>query len=116
MRRRGPTRAQPLSLSDIERYISELAELCDWRHHRAAPSALTAAGYADGFPSDVLVREGRLIFITIAAPGGLLIPPASAWARELEAVWAVEMLVLGRSDLRPLGRALQPPRKARGPR
>lgn len=115
MPKRGSAARQPRHLGDIERYISELAELWDWRHHKARQSH-TPAGYADGFPADVVLRQGRLIFITVAAPSRVLIPPAAAWIRELESVVAVEVLVIQRNDLRFLTRALQPPGKTDGRR
>jgi len=61
----------------------------------------------------VLLREGRLIFLAIATPRGLLTPPTAAWAKELEQVVAVEIFVIQRDELRPLARALQTPEGAR---
>jgi hypothetical protein len=111
----SPRRSQshrPPGRTEIERYIAELAELWGWRHHRTCPS-LTLAGYADGFPGDVLLREGKLIFLVIATPRGSLTPPIAAWAKELEQVVAVEIFVIQRDDLRPLARALRTPEGGR---
>jgi hypothetical protein len=107
MRTADPTRPNP-PLGEVERYIAALAQLWGWRHHRTPAPSLTPEGYADGFPGEVLLRGGRLLFVTIAAPGGVLIPPAAAWAGGLEAASNIEALVLRREDLHPVRRALRP--------
>lgn len=89
-----------------DRHIAELAELYGWRHHHAPPS-LTAEGYTDGFPSHVLLRAGRLVFVAIAGPTGKLVRPEDAWAQELLEVTAVEMCVVPRGELRPLSHLLR---------
>lgn len=95
----------PSARTLTDRHIAELAELYGWRHHHGTPS-LTAAGYADGFPPHVLWREGRLVFITIAAPG--LTGPAAAWASGLAEVRSVGIHVVARGDLRALTGLLRP--------
>ena len=104
------------SRAEIERQIGDLAVAFGWRYHQARCLGLTRAGYADGFPGHVLLRDGRLVFITIAGSAGALIPPEAAWAKELGAVVTVEMHVVQRDDLRALTRVLRPQAKERRPR
>jgi hypothetical protein len=109
MPRRPPTRPE------VERYIRDLAELHGWRHHHARFAGLTRDGYADGFPPEVLLRDGRLLFITIAGAGGALAMPEMRWTQELDAARIVEMHLVQRGDLSSLARALAAPAEAHGP-
>jgi hypothetical protein len=109
MPRRPPTRPE------VERHIRDLAELHGWRHHHARFAGLTRDGYADGFPPDVALRDGRLLFIAICGARGALTMPEMRWAQELEAVQAFEMHVVQRGDLSSLSRSLAAPSEARVP-
>lgn len=106
--------ARTATRSDVDRHISELALASGWRHHRARCVGRTRDGYADGFPLDVLVRAGRLVFIV----AGSLTPAEHAWATELADVTTVEVFTVDRADLGPLGRMLasadEPNHRARG--
>jgi hypothetical protein len=99
-----PTR-QP-TRTEIERHISDLAEIYGWRHHHTRCSGLTRNGYADGFPSDVLIRDGRLAFITLTETKASLTPPEMRWAHDLSTAPVVEMHVVGRRDLKALTHVL----------
>jgi hypothetical protein len=99
-----PTR--PPTRNEIERHISDLAETYGWRHHHTRCSGLTREGYADGFPSDVLIRDGRLAFIAITDSKALLTPPEARWAHDLSRAPSVELHVVERRALKALTRAL----------
>ena len=96
------------SRAELERYVADLALAYGWRCHHTRCPGLTHDGYADGFPPDVLLRDGRLVFV-VASP---LTLPEAAWARELAAVTTVEMHVIQHGDLGPLARALGPQAEA----
>jgi hypothetical protein len=103
------------SRAELERHIGDLAEAFGWRHHRARCPGLTRDGYLDGFPRDVLVRDGRLVFIAIRGAGALSRPEA-AWAAELAPVETVEMHVIERGDLPSVARMLCPTNPSTEPR
>jgi hypothetical protein len=95
---------------EVERHIADLARAYGWRHHRARCPGLTAEGYADGFPLDVLLRDGRLLFVAIR--GATLSRPQTAWLEELVSVTAIDVLVVDTADPAPLARALASGRQA----
>jgi hypothetical protein len=103
----GAHSRKPRSRSEIISYVVDLAGLYGWRHHHASPG-LTAADYSDGFPSEVLLREGRLVMVTISGLGGALTRPEEVWIKELGAARAIEVLVVPRDDLSGLARSLRP--------
>jgi hypothetical protein len=98
--------SQALPRSETERHIAELAVAFGWRHHRTRCSGLTREGFADGFPHDVLIRDGHLLFVFIARPSGALKGPEAAWAVDLEAITSAEVLIAGRDGLVPLSHRL----------
>ena len=87
--------------AELERHIRELAAAYGWRHHRARGDGLTSDGFSDGFPPEVLVRDDRLIFVTLT-PNGSLTAAERAWINDLETVSDVEVYVITRSDLSAL--------------
>lgn len=97
------------SHSEVERLIGDLALTFGWRHHHARCPGLTRGGYADGFPADVLVRDGRLLFVAIAGRRGQLIEPTRHWLEELAAVEVIDALEVNRGDLQSLWAALGGP-------
>jgi hypothetical protein len=102
-------RSRPPTPTEIERHISDLALAFGWHHHHARYAGRTRDGYADGFPSDVLLRGGRLVLITVAGTNGVLSDPELGWAEALSATPTVEMLIVDRGDLKPLTNALRAP-------
>jgi hypothetical protein len=94
------------SRAELERRVRDLAETFGWRHHRTRHPGLTRLGYPDGFPSDTLVRGGRLIFVSIAGAGGTLTPAESRWVEELRQVRSVEAHALDRDDAGSVARLL----------
>ena len=96
---------KPLSRSEIQRHLADIAGLYGWLYHRSSPS-LTLDGYADGFPAGVLVRQGRLLFVALS--GERLTPPELAWAEQLAGVSSVQLHTVRRDDLSALTEALRP--------
>lgn len=94
--------------AEIARHISDVAAAFGWRHHHSRCTGVTRDGYADGFPPDVLLRDGRLVFVAVCGRNGLLTAPQADWAAELDAVSTVEVLMVRRDGLRALARALEP--------
>lgn len=91
---------------DLEQRISDLARAAGWRHHRASRQGVTPAGYADGFPADVLLRDGTLIFVSISSGVGRLARAESDWLEALRRVDRVESLSIEVNDLPMFAQAL----------
>jgi hypothetical protein len=96
------------SRSNAERQVATCALLWDYRHHHTSP-AVTSRGVGDGFPGAVLLRENRLVFVTVASARGTVTVREQAWIDGLSvAGLRVEALIAYRDDLRPLTAALRP--------
>lgn len=82
------------------RRIAELARLRGWRHHHgtASPGALVGL-YNPGFPTEVLVRGGTLLFLTMGDPRGQLANAERWWLEDLNAVSRIEAHIIDRRDL-----------------
>lgn len=82
----------------ILRNIAELARLYGWRHHHGTPSPGALAGlYSPGFPTEVLARSDRLLFLVLGTSnGGPLGPAEQAWVDALSGASHVEVHVLDR--------------------
>ena len=63
-RPRHPSRAE------VESTVAKLALAYGWEHHHARCAGITQDGYIDGFPADVLYRDGCLLFVLTAAADG----------------------------------------------
>ena len=100
------------SRRDLERHLCELADQQRWCRHDH--SGRTGAGYADGFPHEVLVRDGRLLFVFLLSPSGGLIPPERRWLTELAGVQTVESLVFRAGDFQAVSHALRADGSPRG--
>ena len=94
------------SRSEIDLAITDAADAYGWLHHRARIRGLTRDGYPDGFPPHVLLRDGRLVLVTIAGHGRVLTANERPWVERLSASPAVEMLVIARADLGELASTL----------
>lgn len=92
-----------LHRSATEADIADLAGLFGWRHHHSTPSAIDP----DGFPSELLLRDGRLVLVTIAGSRAGVSRPEAVWISELRATRTVEALVVQRDDLCDLTRTLR---------
>ena len=98
---------QPMRTStrrDLERRLRELADEHRWRRHDH--SGRTCAGYLDGFPHEVLVRDDRLLFVFLLSAMGELIPPEQRWLADLAGVRTVESLVFRAGDFQAISHAL----------
>lgn len=104
----GPTGRRPAPRSEVERWVANRAQLWGWRHHHFPRSGVPIGEYPDGFPSEVLLRDGRLLFVTISAKHGGITPLEQAWINDLTAAEiTVETLIVRRDDLPPLTAALR---------
>lgn len=106
--------------SDIDRFIGDAADAFGWLHHRARFPGLTRDGYPDGFPQHALLRNGRLVLVTLAEHAQRLTPNERPWVEQLGTSPSVEMYVVAGSDLQALTSALQntasrPSRASRSP-
>jgi hypothetical protein len=82
-----PTRAE------CELATSELAHENGWLHHHSRYEQLPAPGRDDGFPSEVLYRASRLLFVLFA---GADEPTRRQleWANGIRGVAHVELLIV----------------------
>jgi hypothetical protein len=100
-RPRHPSRAE------VESTVAKLALAYGWEHHHARCAGITQDGYIDGFPADVLYRDGCLLFVLTAAADGDLTLPEARWATRLGAVQVVEAKVVRCVDLQALAQFLR---------
>jgi hypothetical protein len=94
------------SRREIERHLDDLARLHGWRHHRTI-GAITPEGYHDGFPGEVLIRDGHLLLLTIADEASPLTGPECEWLEELRQTRKVDVRILRPADLDSLTRELR---------
>lgn len=85
--------------SELERHIGDCAWLFGWQRHHDRLPGIARDGYPDGFPSETLIRSGRLVFITIAPASGRLTQREEVWVKALNGVLSVESHVLRTGDL-----------------
>lgn len=69
-------------------------------------------GFPDGFPSETLIRDGRLVFISLAAASGRQSQREAAWVEALGHVHAVEVHIFRPQQLRSVTRLLRGERGA----
>jgi hypothetical protein len=101
------TRRPRLSRGDLGRLIAQYARLFGWRHHHVLVAGRLEAGYPHGFPSEVLVRADRLMFVTPVHRNRQLLDEQRAWLEALGDVSRVEVLVVDPDDLDELTSRLQ---------
>ena len=96
------------SQSQLRRYVLEIAELYGWMGHDASDEALDlCTGYPDGFPTIVLLRERRLVFVVVVYRSRRLTVQQARWARALENVGSVEVHLIGPDDERGIAPILR---------
>ena len=88
--------------------------LFGWRHHHASREGITPDGYADGFPTEVLLRDGTLVFLPIAGARGALTPAQTHWVEDLRAVRNVDVHIADRGAPDAIVRALRPTGESEG--
>jgi hypothetical protein len=96
-------RTRQLSRDELSRHIGDLADALGWRHHQSWSPGLTTLGYADGFPTHVLLRGPRLLVVTVLSENASMTSNEAAWHNELRGV--AEVLIV-RGDLEALGKTL----------
>ena len=96
------------SRSELQQHIAQAAELFGWHLHRSRRPALAADGYPDGFPNEVLIRDGRLVFIALASRSGRLSRRETRWLDELGSARSVETHVFRPQELAQVSAALRP--------
>jgi len=96
------------SQSQLRHAVLEIAELYGWMGHDASDEALDLyTGYPDGFPMIVLLREHRLVFVLVVYRSRSLTVQQARWARALENVGSVEVLLIGPDDEREIAPVLR---------
>jgi hypothetical protein len=101
-----PEPRKPLSRSELERLTAQLASLHGWHHHHLLLADRLLDGYPFGFPTDVLVRGERAVFVFYTSRTR---PPTDAqqrWIVELREVRAIEPLMIGPGEVPALVQAL----------
>lgn len=75
-------RARTMTERQLEATVAAMARARGWRRYHTHRSDRSPAG----FPDDVLVRDGRLLFLELKTEGGKLAPAQEEWLRDLAAV------------------------------
>jgi VRR-NUC domain len=78
-----------VSERDLTGYVRDVARAFGWRRYHTWLSKHSPAG----FPDEVLVRSGRLIFAELKSERGKLSDEQAAWLEELRAVPGLEVFV-----------------------
>ena len=87
-----PTRAQ------LEKRVREVAAEHGWLHHHSRYERRLLSGRDDGFPSEVLSRKHRLVFVLLPSSDEPTRKQAE-WTTELESTSMVEVLVVRPDEL-----------------
>ena len=103
---KAPTR------NDLEQHVAQAAELFGWAHHHTRRLGVALDGYPDGFPSETLISDGRLIFISPAPASGRLARREATWLQQLNAARSVEAHVFTPQDLAEITALLRTRRTA----
>jgi len=88
---------------ELQRQITDLADLTGWRWFHVYDSRRSPAG----FPDLALVRRGRLIFFEVKSASGRISRPQAAWLLDLAQVPGVVAMVVRPSDWPRVERLLQ---------
>lgn len=75
-------RARTMTERQLEDTVAAMARARGWRRYHTHRSDRSPAG----FPDDVLVRDGRLLFLELKTEAGKLSAEQSAWIADLTAV------------------------------
>ena len=92
-----------LSERELTGYVRDVARLHGWRRFHTWLSKHSPAG----FPDEVLVRSGRLIFAELKSERGKLSDEQEAWLEELRAVPGVEVFVWRPADMDEIATVLR---------
>lgn len=78
-------RARTMTERELEATVAAMARVRGWRRYHTHRSDRSPAG----FPDDVLVRAGRLLFLELKTEAGKLSAEQAAWLDDLEEVAAI---------------------------
>jgi hypothetical protein len=81
------TSVATVSERELTAYVRDVARAFGWRRYHTWLSKHSPAG----FPDEVLVRSGRLIFAELKSERGRLSDEQEAWLEQLRAVPGVEV-------------------------
>lgn len=94
-----------MSRAEIARRVDELARLYGWLHHHHEPREV--ARYVDGFPTEILVRDGHLVFLTVGVgAGGRVGPTERRWLDALTRAAKIDALLVQPGNFAPVTRLL----------
>jgi hypothetical protein len=91
-----------ISERHLTTYVRDVAQACGWRRYHTWLSKHSPAG----FPDEVLVRGGRLVFAELKSAKGKLSADQEAWLEELRAVPGIEIYVWRPEDMDEIARVL----------
>ena len=97
------TRIATVSECDLTAYVRDVARAFGWRRYHTWLSKHSPAG----FPDEVLVRSGRLIFAELKSECGKASDEQEAWLEELRAVPGVEVYLWRPADMDAIASVLQ---------
>ena len=92
-----------VSERELTAYVRDVARVLGWRRYHTWLSKHSPAG----FPDEVLVRSGRLIFAELKSERGKLSDEQEAWLEELRGVPAVEVFVWRPADMDAIAEVLR---------
>jgi len=95
--------APSISERELTGYVRDVARGFGWRRYHTWLSKHSPAG----FPDEVLVRSGRLIFAELKSERGKLSDEQEAWLEELRAVPGVEVYLWRPADMDAIAAALR---------
>jgi hypothetical protein len=99
------TEADPRAITerDLTTYVRDLATLLGWRRYHTWLSKHSPAG----FPDEVLVRRGRLVFAELKSEKAKLKPEQQAWLNDLRLVPGIEVYIWRPSDMQAIAELLR---------
>jgi hypothetical protein len=92
-----------VSERELTGYVRDVARAFGWRRYHTWLSKHSPAG----FPDEVLVRSGRLIFAELKSERGKLSDEQAAWLEELRAVPGVDVYLWRPADMDAIATVLR---------
>ena len=92
-----------ISERDLTAYVRDVARMLGWRRYHTWLSKHSPAG----FPDEVLVRRGRLVFAELKSASGKLSDEQRAWLEDLRAVPGLEVYVWRPKDMEAIAEVLR---------
>ena len=88
---------------NLTTYVRDVATTFGWRRYHTWTSIHSPAG----FPDEVLVRSGRLIFVELKSTVGRVKPEQEAWLADLRQVPGVEVYEWRPADMDAIAEVLR---------